>query len=104
MRERGGVLWLTTRMQVRESSVQGNRPECPVDRRHRVHSHGEYERYGEADGTTKEKIRRWLCVRCAGTISVLPDAMLPYRPVGVGLIEVWFDAVFQGRAPPMVTA
>ncbi len=99
----GVVLWLTARMQVRQSSVCGERPECPVDHTHRVHSNGTYERYAKADGTEKEKIPRWLCTVGCGTISVLPDTMLPYRPVSTGLINEWFDAGFMGRAPPEVT-
>jgi hypothetical protein len=42
-------------------------------------------------------------VVCGGTISVLLDAMVPYRPVGTDLIEKWFDAAFRSRAPPKVT-
>lgn len=99
----GVVLWLTARMQVRQSSVRGDRPECPIDPAHRVHSNGTYERYAKADGTEKEKVPRWLCTAGCGTISVLPDTMLPYRPVAVGLLNEWFDAVFMGRAPPAVT-
>jgi hypothetical protein len=29
--------------------------------------------------------------------------MLPYRAVGVELLEAWFDAVHHGRDPPAVT-
>ena len=90
-------------MQVRQSSVHGDRPECPIERTHRVHSHGVYKRYAKADGTDKEKVPRWLCIVCGGTISVLSDTRLPYRPVGTSLVEKWFDAVFMGRAPPKVT-
>jgi hypothetical protein len=74
-----------------------------MERSHKVHSHGHYKRYSKADGTDKEKIARWLCVVCGGTISVLPDTLLPYRPVGTVLVENWFDADFMGRAPPAVT-
>ena len=90
-------------MQVRQSSVRGDRPECPVDPTHRVHSNGSYKRYAKADGAEKEKIARWVCTAGCGTISVLPDAMLPYRPVAAGLVTKWFDAIFMGRAPPVVT-
>ncbi len=90
-------------MQVRQSSVRGNRPECPIESSHRVHVHGDYKRYAKADGDEKEKVPRWLCVVCGGTISVLPDTMVPYRPVGTDLIEQWFDGSFMGRAPPKVT-
>ena len=90
-------------MQIRQSSVRGDRPECPIGRTHRVHSHGGYKRYSKADGTEKERVSRWLCIVCGGTISVLPDTRLPYRLVGSDLVEKWFDAVFMGRAPPKVT-
>ena len=90
-------------MQVRQSSIRGSRPKCPLDRTHRIHAHGSYKRYGKADGNEREKVFRWLCVVCGGTISVLPDTMLPYRPIGTGLIEEWFDAIFMGRAPPEAT-
>lgn len=102
-RESEAALWLTARMQVRQSSVRGDRPECPVDRRHRVHVLGDYERYSRADGDEKEKVPRWVCAVCGGTISVLPDTRLPYRPIHVGMLEAWFDAAFMGRAPPQVT-
>jgi hypothetical protein len=90
-------------MQVRASSLYGRRPACPIDRAHRVHSHGSYSRYAKADGSETERVPRWWCTAGCGTISVLPDNLLPYRPIGVGLVEGWFDAVFEGRAPPAVT-
>jgi hypothetical protein len=68
-----------------------------------VHSHGQYTRYCKADGIEKEPVPRWLCTVCAGTISVLPDTRLPYRPIGVGLIEAEIDARYRGRAPPTAT-
>jgi hypothetical protein len=48
-------------------------------------------------------VPRWYCTAGCGTISVLPDTFLPYRPVGTGLVEGWCDAVFLGRAPPKAT-
>lgn len=101
--EIGVGLWLTARMQLRQSSVRGDRPECPTSRHHRVHSHGRYKRYRKADGSGKEPVPRWLCTVCGSTISVLPDTRLPYRSVGVVLIEAWLDASFRGRAPPTAT-
>ena len=41
-----------------------------------------------------------MCTVCGGTISVLPDEMLPYRFVGTELLEGWLDAVYHGRDPP----
>lgn len=99
--------WLSlcfiARMQVRQSRVGGDRPACPVDPTHRVHSHGDYTRQAKADGQEREQVPRWLCTAGCGTISVLPDTMLPYRSVGTALVMSWFDAAFMGRAPPQVT-
>ncbi len=103
LRALGMVLWLTVRMQVRRSSIRGDRPECPVDPSHRVHYHTYYERYSKPDGTEKERVDRWLCTAGCCTISVLPDTRLPYIPVGVDLLERWFNAQLQGRAPPQVS-
>jgi len=74
-----------------------------MDPAHRVHSHGGYKRHSKADGHGKEKVPRWFCTVGCGTISVLPDTLLPYRPVGTDLLEKWFDAAFMGRGPPAVT-
>jgi len=74
-----------------------------VDPAHRVHSHGGYKRHSKADGQEKEKVPRWFCTAGCGTISVLPDRRLPYRPVGTDLLERWFDTEFMGRGPPAVT-
>ncbi len=91
-------------MQIRQSSIRGDRPECPVDPSHRVHVHATYRRYKKADGSDKETVSRWLCTAGCGTISVLQDARLPYRLIGVDLLEEWLDAVFiEGRAPPKAT-
>jgi len=76
---------------------------CPKDPSHRVHYHGSYERHSKADGEEKETVERWLCTAGCGTISILPDKFLPYRPVGTDLLEKWFDAAFMGRGPPPVT-
>ncbi len=90
-------------MQVRQSSLVGDRPLCPHDRDHRVHSHGCYWRYAGADGQELVRIPRWFCVVCAGTISVLPDEMLPYCAVDADTVMKWFDAILAGRSPPPVT-
>ena len=90
-------------MQLRRSSVGDGRPKCPVDPTHRVHSHGGYKRHTKADGEEKEKVPRWFCTVGCGTISVLPDKFLPYRPVGTELLEKWFDAALMGRGPPAAT-
>ncbi|NQU38998.1 MAG: hypothetical protein HQ523_03510 [Lentisphaerae bacterium] len=102
-RAAGVRVWLTARMQIRQSSIRGDRPDCPVDPRHRIHSNGSYKRHTKADGEKKEKVPRWLCTAGCCTISVLPDTCLPYRPVGGDLFESWLDTEFMGRAPPQVT-
>jgi hypothetical protein len=87
-------------MQVRQSSVRGDRPWCPAGRTHRVHAHGSYHRYAKADGPETIRIERWLCSVCGGTISVIPDNRLPYRAVDADLTVRWFDHLLHGRAPP----
>jgi hypothetical protein len=90
-------------MQIRASSLIGNRPTCPLNPNHKVHVHGPYERYADCDGQQKEDIPRYLCVPCGRTISVLPEQFLPYRPVAGSLVEKHFDAQAnpgQTKEPP----
>lgn len=87
-------------MQVRQSSLTGDRPLCPHDRDHRVHAHSSYSRRTKPDGDETVSIKRWICVVCGGTISVLPDEMLPYRAVDTSTMMKWFDAILAGRSPP----
>ena len=79
-------------MQIRASSLRGDRPPCPLNPTHKVHVHGPYDRYANCDDQQKEDIPRFLCVPCGRTISVLPDHFLPYRAVAVPLVEKHFDA------------
>ena len=79
-------------MQIRASSLKGDRPACPLNPDHKVHVHGPYDRFANCDDEEKEDILRFLCVPCGHTISVLPDHFLPYRAVGVALVEKHFDA------------
>jgi hypothetical protein len=79
---------------------KGDRPSCPLNPNHPVHVHGSYDRYANCDDEEKEDIPRFLCVPCGRTISVLPDHFLPYRAVGVPLVEQHFDAQANpGQAP-----
>ena len=88
-------------MQIRASSLNGDRPACPLNPDHKVHVHGPYDRYANCDDEDKEDIPRFLCVPCGRTISVLPDHFLPYRAVGVTLVEKHFDAQANpSQAPP----
>jgi len=48
-------------------------------------------------------VERWRCTAGCGTISVLPDEFLPYRPVGSDLLQAWLDAELMGSDPPHVT-
>jgi len=87
-------------MQIRASSLKGDRPACPLNPDHKVHVHGPYDRFANCDDEEKEDIPRFLCVPCGRTISVLPDHFLPYRAVGVPLVEKYFDAQANpGQAP-----
>ena len=87
-------------MQIRASSLKGDRPACPLNPDHKVHVHGPYDRFANCDDEEKEDIPRFLCVPCGRTISVLPDHFLPYRAVGVPLVEQHFDAQSNpGQAP-----
>jgi hypothetical protein len=48
-------------------------------------------------------VQRFLCVRCAHTVSVLPATRLTYRPLEVGRLQGFFDAqagVSCGLDPP----
>jgi hypothetical protein len=91
-------------MQTRKSLFTGDRPPCPVNPKHPVHRHGEYDRYADCQELTKSKwIGRFLCFLCRHTISVLPDDTLPFRPISVPKVQASFDAKASGRAEPPVT-
>jgi hypothetical protein len=79
-------------MQMRLSLLSGDRPTCPVNVKHCIHDHGAYWRYANCDDLEKAiKVLRYLCYRCGHTISVLPDEILPYRPLKTELVEEHFD-------------
>ena len=87
-------------MQIRASSFKGERPSCSLNPNHQVHVHGSYDRYANCDDEEEEDIPRYLCVPCGRTISVLPDHFLPFRAVGVPLVEKYFDAqAHPGQTP-----
>src|SRR5688572_21193422 len=94
-------------MQVRRSSCSGERPECPVDcplcrGKGKVHRHSHYERYGSPEGAERQRVQRYICVRCRRTLSVLED-LLPYRALSVAVVEEFFNAKApSGRGPPDV--
>lgn len=88
------------RVQIRESSLKGaDRPDCPCSGQVReglkkVHKHGSYKRYRKPEGDKKVTIGVFRCVICGQYFSVLPDDMLPYRPIGVDKVEQHFDAQY----------
>jgi hypothetical protein len=90
-------------MQIRASSFTGDRPSCPLDPRHKIYIHGDYDRYDNCDDDLELAIARFLCVPCGHTISVLPDDRLPYRPVSVPLVEKHFDARAKSGPEPDAT-
>ena len=93
-------LWFYARMQIRRSSLNGaDRPDCPCPGEVReglkkVHRHGSYERYRKPEGAEKIAIPVFRCVLCGQYLSVLPDDMLPYRPIGVEKVEQHLDAEY----------
>ena len=77
--------------------------DCPVCRgRGKVHRHSHYERYRSPEGAERQRVQRYLCVRCRRTLSVLED-LLPYRALSVPMVEKFLNAKAQsGRDPPAV--
>ena len=61
-------------------------------------------RYAEPEGSSLERIQRYLCRPCRLTISVLPSHRLPYRSVRAERLEAYFDCragiQTQGLDPP----
>jgi hypothetical protein len=90
-------------MQIRFSHLTGDRPSCPLDPSHTIHRHGHYDRYGDCDGDALERILRFLCLFCGRTISVLPDPLLPYRPISAPNVQEHFDAKTGERTLPPAT-
>ena len=94
-------------MQLRQSSVHGDRQKCCPHCRHPgLHRHGSYKRHSKAEALTDEDqvaIQRYLCPPCECTCSVLPDDMLPYSPVSASQTQKHFDAVFNGGPAPPAT-
>lgn len=89
---------------MRCSHLSGDRPCCPVDPKHKVHRHGHYSRHGDCDGLEPlEIIRRFLCLICGRTISVLPDHLLPYRPIAAPRVQGHFDAKTSDQPTPPAT-
>ena len=92
-------------MQRRTLNPTETMPACHVDKNHKIHRHGTYERNGNCNDKNPLIliIMRFLCVICGHTISLLPDDYLPYRAVPVRLVEKHFDAKANGTAEPTAT-
>ena len=90
-------------MQLRKSQLSGDRPLCPIDATHPIIHNGHYFRYADCDSQAKDPVPRCLCKVCGTTISILPEGMLPYRPVSVSLMEKFFDARASRQAEPKAT-
>lgn len=90
--------WLDERMQLRRWSLGGaDRPQCGCagrvrEGRMKVHRNGGYSRYRHVQGDQRVFVEQFLCVVCRQTFTVLPDDMLPYRPIEAGKVEAWLDA------------
>tara|TARA_R110002073_G_C9316427_1_gene568014 strand:- start:321 stop:839 length:519 start_codon:yes stop_codon:yes gene_type:complete len=82
-------------MQIRRASfpAEALQPPCPFAHEDQpcLHSHGHYERYAQPEGSGKTRIVRFLCKFTGKTISVLPDALLPYRSINVPDVQEHFD-------------
>jgi len=69
-----------------------------------VHRHGHYERYEEPEGSSLERVFRFLCRPCGLTISVLEPHRLPYRAIRAERLAGEFDQragiQTQGLDPP----
>lgn len=91
-------------VQIRHSQLSGDRPACLMDPTHPINRHGHYMRHGDCDSLVPlERILRFLCLPCGRTISVLPDRMLPYRPISASLVEANFDAKANDQPEPPIT-
>lgn len=69
-----------------------------------MHRNGGYYRNRDVESDEQVLIEQFVCVKCGQTFTVLPDDMLPYRPIEVEKVEVWLDAEHgRSMAWPKVT-
>jgi len=90
-------------MQLRLSNVPaGTLRACPHCGWQKLHGHGGYRRYAPVDDPHGGRIRvpRFLCRRCGHTFSILPDSLLPYRPIRAERLEAFLDAELGGDTGP----
>jgi hypothetical protein len=100
LRGSGGILQLLLRaasgfeqgIQIRADSFSGERPACARGCPNRLHRHGGYQRYAQAEGQERVAVPRYLCPDCGLTISVLPVERLPYRPGAGPRLSAYFTA------------
>jgi hypothetical protein len=84
-------------MQLRRSMLGGgDRPQCGCagqvrEGRLKVYRNGGYYRNRHAQGNERVFVEQFVCVLCGQTFTVLPDDMLPYRPIEAGKVEAWLD-------------
>jgi len=85
-------------MQLRRSMLGGgDRPECGCGGRVpggrlKVHRNGGYSRNRQAQGDERVFVEQFVCVLCGQTFTVLPDDVLPYRPIEAAKVGAWLDA------------
>jgi hypothetical protein len=85
-------------MQVHQSSLKPDERPCPgrdcpeCKGCALLHKHGEYRRWRGLEGEATETVQRYLCPRCGRTWSVIPQGMMPYRPIEVERFEKLTDA------------
>ena len=87
-------------MQFRQSQLKGDRPVCPADPDHIVHGNGGYLRFKNTDGNETIYVHCWNCTGCSLSFSVLPDDVVPYRPISTGQLESELESEFYGKDPP----
>ena len=81
-------------MQIRQSTFDSNQFRCPFDHEETGNcllKHGTYDRYISVHGPTTVAIPRFLCKFTGKTLSILPDAMLPYWPLPVSELDEHFQ-------------
>jgi len=84
-------------MQIHEEALEGaDRPRAPAGCPQcggcqKLHGHGCYARNASCRGEQRVKIRRFQCPRCGATFGIIPRGMMPYRSVGVEVLEAFMD-------------
>ena len=94
-------------IQIRENSFTGDRPSCPSQCPNRLHKHGHYDRFKHPSGAELRSVPRFLCPCCGHTVSVIPEQVLPYRPIEADRLQAHFDQKAEAGTgpdpPPSIT-